>query len=385
MSMILHEQNFKFGYFKVGDRIHLSKIQALIDATQRNLHPVWIFNDDIFDRVDWTIEPQESITELYRQRAVQLREKYDYLILAYSGGSDSHTILQTFLRNNIKLDEIVVSWASRLQDKHTPDITIVDPKTNSLSEWTFCIKPSLDYIAKYHPDIKITVHDWTNKIEEYKVKDDFILDRSHNFAPYSSTRWYFTEQDSIKSKLEKTDSVGIILGTDKPRICFNKNAYMLYFLDICASDVGPHNSATLCQDRLPIEFFYWSTDSIKILAKQAHMLTKFFEIAPHFKKYITWPIDRLSNRTFYETATRAIVYPDWDPSTFQTHKLGDMNLGFDYHLFRLGLESKVRGLHTDSFNFLEQNIDKKYFTDYNGSHTLIGFVTKMWPVKILDN
>lgn len=57
--------------------------------------------------VDWSIEPIESIQQLCYVRALQLRETYDHIILYYSGGPDSSTVLQTFREHNIPLDEVV--------------------------------------------------------------------------------------------------------------------------------------------------------------------------------------------------------------------------------------------------------------------------------------
>jgi hypothetical protein len=44
----------RLGYYRVGDAVHLNKISALIDGTKRNIHPEWVFNNDVFDTVDWT-------------------------------------------------------------------------------------------------------------------------------------------------------------------------------------------------------------------------------------------------------------------------------------------------------------------------------------------
>lgn len=57
--------------------------------------------------VDWTKEPIESLKELYRQHAQFLRDTYDYIILYFSGGSDSTTMVNAFLDNNILPDEVV--------------------------------------------------------------------------------------------------------------------------------------------------------------------------------------------------------------------------------------------------------------------------------------
>ena len=62
-----------------------------------------------FDSIDWAKEPVESLKELRKQRAQQLRDTYSYLVLYYGGGSDSSTVLNSFLDNNIKLDEVVIS------------------------------------------------------------------------------------------------------------------------------------------------------------------------------------------------------------------------------------------------------------------------------------
>ena len=50
---------------------------------------------------------RKDIDELYRQRAHQLRDKYDYVVLWFSGGADSNNVLNSFIDNDIKIDEVV--------------------------------------------------------------------------------------------------------------------------------------------------------------------------------------------------------------------------------------------------------------------------------------
>jgi len=57
--------------------------------------------------IDWTKEPKKSLKELMRQHAQLIRDSYDYIILYFSGGSDSTTMVNAFLDNNIYVDEIV--------------------------------------------------------------------------------------------------------------------------------------------------------------------------------------------------------------------------------------------------------------------------------------
>ena len=94
--MLNHRQS-KFGYYQVGELLTtFSKVEAL-GWSQRFNQPVqYRFNDLVFDSYNWTVEPAESLVQLYQRRAQQIREKYDYLVLFYSGGADSHNMLQSF-------------------------------------------------------------------------------------------------------------------------------------------------------------------------------------------------------------------------------------------------------------------------------------------------
>ena len=67
-----------------------------------------MFTDDSFNKLDWTIEPAQSLKSLMLTRALQLRETYKYIKFFFSGGADSTTVLNVFLDNNIPIDEIVV-------------------------------------------------------------------------------------------------------------------------------------------------------------------------------------------------------------------------------------------------------------------------------------
>jgi diphthamide synthase (EF-2-diphthine--ammonia ligase) len=88
-----------------------------------------------------------------------LRDKYDYLILYYSGGSDSWTVLNTFLENNIKLDCVYVRWPFKAENSYTPN-TVNQTAYNFMSEWDFVIKKDLEWLAQEHPEIRIETADW---------------------------------------------------------------------------------------------------------------------------------------------------------------------------------------------------------------------------------
>ena len=87
--MVLLEQNDKLGFYMVGPNKHYIKPQALIDSTRSGHFPEWNFNRDVFGNFNWQHEPALAIQELYRIRAQQLRDQYDYIRLEVSGGGDS--------------------------------------------------------------------------------------------------------------------------------------------------------------------------------------------------------------------------------------------------------------------------------------------------------
>ncbi len=106
--MIYNHNLNDYGWYEVGHQKYYSKIQALF-AAQSSKQPIrYNCNDALFSQHRWDIEPVETLETLYAQRAEQIRNSYDYLILHFSGGTDSANIMETFIRNNIHLDEVCI-------------------------------------------------------------------------------------------------------------------------------------------------------------------------------------------------------------------------------------------------------------------------------------
>jgi len=163
-------------FWQVNEKKFNNKFDALLEATRVKANVTFHYYDDIFESVDKSLLGKHNLDKLYRSRAQQLRDEYDYLILYFSGGSDSYNILKTFLDNDIKLDEICVKWPMVVVDKqlYTPNTT--DKSAfNYLSEWDYAIKPVLDQIKISHPEIKIEIADWSDfNFNDYNEKNFFI-------------------------------------------------------------------------------------------------------------------------------------------------------------------------------------------------------------------
>ena len=86
-----------------------NKWSCVLDNKYSSKNVTFYFYDDVFNKLNWEEEPSLSFDFLLEQRARQLRDSFDYLRLWYTSGTDSETILQTFLKHNIFIDEIAVS------------------------------------------------------------------------------------------------------------------------------------------------------------------------------------------------------------------------------------------------------------------------------------
>jgi hypothetical protein len=378
ISQDYDEFNPKMGYYRVGNQRIGTKIPALIEGTKQNIHPEWIFNNHVFDQVDWSIEPSEDIYQLYGQRAKQLREKYDYIILMYSAGSDSETVLNAFLRNGLEPDEIVVTWALGLENAYKPDPTDFRPD-NLLSEWNFTVKPRLEQIAKDYPNIKITLNNWTEDYDKVQIPEDYLLTRHINLAPFAGKRWSFHNIHSISESLIKHQNAVVLWGQDKPRVCINNGFFCFYFIDVACqahyTDLrnGKHS-----------EYFFWNPDCVKMLTKQAHLVVKFFENNPRFQTYINWPINNPSWRNFYDQVVRAVIYPELDLNFFQASKYKALNYASDSALFLIdpGIKQKLIQMNKENFDYLQPIINQKYFQRVDDTTiNFVGFVSGMWPIK----
>jgi hypothetical protein len=102
-----------FFYYDEDGNVYETQLDALKSGKQCRFY----FHEDVFDKVDWTKQPIESLDELYKRRAEYIRDTNEHVMLCYSGGEDSTKALETFYYNNIHIDEILVVGAFS-EDSH---------------------------------------------------------------------------------------------------------------------------------------------------------------------------------------------------------------------------------------------------------------------------
>src|SRR5210317_906599 len=179
--MLIKLPNDKLGFYKVKDKKFYGKLEAILYANETVSDVNWNFNKEVLDSYNWKIEPEKDILELYKNRAKQIRDEYDYVVVLASGGSDSTNVVYSFLKNGIHIDEIVFAAPlSGLSNWNWND-KVVDA-SNTISETKFAQLPFADEIKRNYPKVKVTVNDYFNQMLEYKT-DDWMLSGGYFIHP----------------------------------------------------------------------------------------------------------------------------------------------------------------------------------------------------------
>ena len=359
-------QNPKLGFYEVGKDIFYNKVEALEAATRlkipfESVH--WNFNDDVYGKIDWTTPPEISLRSLYEARARQLREKYDYIIMNCSGGSDSNTALFSFINQGLHVDEIIVRYAKAANQGKKPDFFNLNPE-NEHSEYFFAVKPMLRWLQKVSPKTKITIHD--HSFDAFNDKnyfdENFIYWCGDFQSPGFITRWHHNTIIENLREFDKDKKIGIIFGIDKPKLYLKDNKLHTFFLD---GPMQPGLVPTFTDNtNITSELFYWTPDLPEIVVKQCHELKNWF-LLPQNRPYIRiLDYNRVKDphyRTFYETVLKGVIYPDYDLGTFQCNKPGKSTLQEWDFWIKDFTHTNGYNIWVDGLKHIIQNVDPNYF------------------------
>jgi hypothetical protein len=325
------------GFYRVGEKTFASKFEALIYATTIGASPMYHYYDEVWDAALplYKHNTNTNFLSLYKERAQRIRDKFDYLVLHFSGGVDSTTALQSFVFNSIKLDEVYVRWPLKLLESsvYTPNPN--DRRaTNMLSEWDFSIKPKLDWVKANHPEIKIVIEDWTDEL--YKTNLDTFSEslfhkHNHNFG---LANFIYSEMVS-KSSLEaqaKGLRVGHIYGAEKPLITYDSgtDSFFMFFTDIGTASVGFQHSFNKFDTADRVDFYH-APDFPQLTIARATAMARHIRNNPGLTFLVDSKNIRLpeTERTLlsdgFQKLCARVMHPNWDPLTFQVAKMDVSN------------------------------------------------------------
>ena len=313
-----------FGCYRVGNDKYYSKLEAIEAHTRTGIHPHWDFNEAVYSAYDWTVEPKETLEELYRRRAQQIRDQYDYVVLWYSGGADSDNALHAFIDNDIKLDEVV----SYTNYNATGD------KFNFLNGEIFNVAiPKIEKLKAEHPELKDLPHriidlcqmtvDWfANPANQF----DWIYHLNIMVSVNGAARQDIYEQVPEWVKLFNAGKrVGFVHGTDKPRMVQNADGeYVFKFIDIIDGNAVSARNQVINREWENHELFYWTPDLPEIVIKQAHVIKRFLNATATDSEYLTEDSTGLAyklvnGQRWWITVpgVHRLIYPKWYPVPYQ--------------------------------------------------------------------
>lgn len=365
----------KLGYYTVGQQTFFSKIDACLLASRLNTHVKWHFSDAVWQAQDWTHEPEIDIMELYRQRARQIRERYDYVIINYSGGCDSQIMVDAFLSAGCHIDEIRTVWNRSHTAKVDRSGLVTDP-ANIEAEFELTTRPGLDRILLASPNTKITYTDVSpHTVASFNTLDgaEWLKITTEHLNPQYVTRYDATRDLAQLNQLDSGHRTAILYGADKPKVCIKDGRYCTYFVDTVANN-GKRLWSRSEYDNIDMVYFYWTPDLPDIVIKQSHMIRRWFENHVALKPLLVWPNHDYSRRNAYEMIIRTVIYPNWDLNTFQCVKpTSTVWCDWDNWFFSGFAQTPIYHNWLAGLDYIQQHIDKR-FLKYDFHDRFDGFV-----------
>jgi hypothetical protein len=288
---------YQYGYYQYKDIKTSSKYEIMRlcdDPTQ----VTWHYHDEYFSSFDWSKPPADSIDTLYRKRCEQLRSSYDYIVLMYSGGSDSQNILDCFVKNNIHLDEICshINYEGSIVNNDLNYEILGINGAKQIAE---------HYIQQHNLKTIYRLYDVTQKTIE--VYNNYNFDMNFNIcnsgAPIAMTKPKASNILNTNVKLWKDlynsgKKICFIWGNHKPIVVQVDHQWFFSFRD----NMQLHSSPIINTSNAIDEAFYQNPciESVNIMIKQSHLIKNNLSI-PLLREYLKLKQSTYKN-LFYEVA-----------------------------------------------------------------------------------
>lgn len=340
-----------------GNKKFTSNFDAAIHFNKTKEETNFYYYDDVYDKIDWTIEPPESVQFYYREQAKRIRESYDYVILCFSGGIDSTNILNNFHFNKLKIDKIVTTGAFS-QDSHS----MVEENYNG--EVYFVSHP---YIKELGLESITQYIDYTEYFKNFdqlsisKYGSDWIHYAGHWFSPYNFF-WRDFPKFVIPKGLENK-KVAIILGRDKPALSMDGRQRLGF--KFCDAELRSHGDIKSA-DNYDIINFYWDHNFPLLLIKQLHILKKAFYIKRTIRKDKMHGVQVISDMSVND-----LVYDIKKPIIHQTKGKSP--------LFSIRDEYLINKKDADVYKFYMAGMNK--FNQKIGLNGYTSFLTKFYRIE----
>jgi hypothetical protein len=375
MSYLYHNK----GVYKANGKSFLNKVEAILEANTSNTYVEWDYHDDVFKAAKWDVEPLADLDELYKQRAIQLREAYDHVVLFFSGGVDSWNVLNTFIKHDIKLDEIYIFGAFKAEEKEYTRLG-ADRNPGYYTREAYQSMPLVQRIAD-EKKIKISIFDWTDEILKSASNQDWVWTAGVRFDPTCMVRSkfhkIFREHNDM---LYQGKKVGFVYGIDKPRLIRDNDSVYFAFLDVVMTTGATPTTSILGEDWEHDENFYWTPNFPELAIKQSHVIFNSFKQQNLINLIRHTDNKEIYNDERYYWHVNRLMYPDWNHDTWQIKKPTSPTYSemcrwfFDNHLSeRLQWES--------SLHRLEEACGKHWFNNNTVNEGIKGHLSPLYKIS----
>jgi hypothetical protein len=234
-------------------------------------------------------------------------------MISYSGGIDSHTAAESFVKHGLHIEQIMNRSArqSFLDDSDRS-------AKNMGKEAVLAAKPQIKKLKEYQPNLAVTQLDWgddliklwsTSKVDVF----DYSCVTQHTIGK-ANLHTFFPE-------VEKYNNPVLICAIDKPHLFLIDGKYHIAFID---ERMSPHllNEIEINPNSpFSVEPFFWSPDAEKLLRKQVHLVIQWFETNPQYKNILSFPHRSTAwGKRAYDEIIKRIIYPSHDPDLWQADK-----------------------------------------------------------------
>lgn len=365
----------KTSYYTVGDRIHPSSEKALIDFTKSKEAMTFHTGYDFYQKYPWKPEPIESLSYYKKKRAQQIRDKYKRVALAYSGGTDSHTILRAFVENNIQLDEIIINRTTHNQYRIWEFENITLPTLEKyLNKWKYKVK-----VNQTPSSMMQNVNDLLGSYKDDKYNGFFRQVVRTNFNPIID---YFNHKhnDFDLAKFNSNDC--IVWGFEKPSLQIHNKMWCWQIHDKLWGNSDAHN------EHCTSECFYISDDFPELTIKLSWILAKFLDKKltneqkkdnMYIQKVQAYADGRFDGGLYME-CVHAMEYSAIDPRLTDPNAKPEVQADRFNYFQKLKDEKFDRTLYNEAMSYIE-NVRSQIGEDlkHKNNNQLVGIWTKPTP------
>jgi hypothetical protein len=106
----------------------------------------------------------------------------------------------------------------------------------------------------------------------------------------------------------------------------------------------------------------------------------------HLQFLVRWPNFSVSQRTTYEALAKPLIYPDYDPTTWQVSKTTtNFYAEMGYWFYKNFKDANFYQVWQAGINRMVERIDPKYFTYENGLPVgFVGFMDQFYDLGPAD-